>query len=277
MINPLRGISAQLGAAALPLALLSNLILGVASVQAQTPEMVDRLTQRWLDSEAQRVRLNTDWQAQKPLLEQRLGLLAAEKLQLQAMLQSSSDSQQGVEAKRAQLLAEQAELEQQQQVLNQHLELLLARTAALAPLLPPPLAEQWLTEQSAPSEQPEASQQLQSALAQLSRLAEFDARITVQEGLVSLPDVGELLVKQLYLGVGAAWFVSADGQYRGWGQALDEAWVWRPDEQVSSREISRAIAMFERREQAEFVRLPMRLVSVDIPTGGQESTREVQP
>ena len=248
--------------------------LSALQAQAQAPEMVDRLTQRWLDAEAQTVRLNTDWQAQKPLLEQRMGLLAAEKRQLQAMLESSSESQQGVEVKRAQLLAEQAGLEQQQQLLNQSLELLTARVTALAPLLPPPLAEQWVAEQGVVSDQPEASQQLQSALAQLSRLAEFDDRITVQEGVVSLPDVGELVVKQLYLGVGMAWFVSADGQHRGWGQALDDVWTWQQHEQLDSAEISRAIAMFERREQAEFVRLPMRLVSAELPATNQGSAVE---
>lgn len=233
----------------------------VATTQAQDLGQVDRLTQQWLDTDRQASSLQADWQAQQPILEQRLTLLKAEKAQLQAILKQSNDSQSSVETRRAELLTQQAELEQQQQDLTQGLSLLTKRIGAVSKRLPPPLKEAWREEQNATAEQAESSLQLQVSLAQLSRLADFDQRISVHEMPITKPDGSNVLVKQLYLGIGMAWFVSADGQLSGWGQADDDDWTWEIKGELDASEISKAIAIFEKRQQADFVRLPVKLAS----------------
>ena len=158
-------------------------------------------------------------------------------------------------------LAQQAELEQQQQELNQGLTVLSKRIKAVNKRLPPPLQETWRNEQGALGEQPTPSLRLQVSLAQLSSLADFDQRISVHQMPILKEDAGEILVKQFYLGLGMAWFVSADGQFSGWGQADEEGWNWQVSENINAKEISKAIAIFEKRQQAEFVRLPVMLAN----------------
>ena len=128
--------------------MLAGLLSAAGPVVAQSPEQIDRLTQQWLDTDRQSVRLLAEWTSQKPLLDQRMALLAAEKQQLQEILKSSNGSQLGAEAKRAELLAAQADLEQQQQLFAQRLQRLGGKVSSLATLLPPPLVTAWADEQA---------------------------------------------------------------------------------------------------------------------------------
>ncbi len=264
-------------------ALLFASALG-AHAGADTASAVDGLTRQWLDTERQASALQTDWQAQQPILQQRIALLTAEKEQLRGLLKESSASRNDVETRRAELLAEQAQLESQQQQLSQALERLVAQIDGMSKLLPPPLQATWAKERSALGEEPDASLRLQVALAQLSSLAEFDQRVAVHEISITTKEGKELLVKQLYLGVGMAWFTSADGRLAGWGQASDDGWQWHFDAgdinvsdinvtNIKASEISQAIAIFEKREQANFVRLPVHLSGA----GSAQNGMEVQP
>lgn len=233
----------------------------VKAAHGETPDQIDELTRQWIDTDRQASNLQTDWQAQQPILEQRLSLLKAEKNQLQGILEDSGKSQSNVEAQRAKLLAQQAELEKQQQELKQGLTVLSKRIETVSKRLPPPLKATWRNEKNALGDQPTPSLQLQVSLAQLSSLADFNQRISVHQMPILKEDGGEILVKQFYLGLGMAWFVSADGQFSGWGQADEEGWNWQVSENLHAKEISKAIAIFEKRQQAEFVRLPVMLAN----------------
>lgn len=225
---------------------------------AETPAQVDQLAQQWLDIERQANHLQSDWKIRRPVLSQRLILLKAERRELQALLKEGRVSD-DVDSRRRKLLAEQAELEQQQTQLSRFMIQLNAALEGVVPRLPPTLATIWQDEKSTLSDGAETSAQLQVALAQLGHLADFDKRVSVHEGRVTTADGETILVKQLYLGAGLAWFVSRDGQQVGWGQASESRWRWHFDDSVGAAEVSKAIAMFEKRETAELVHLPIRL------------------
>lgn len=245
---------------------------------AQTPSDIDRLTQQWLDTERQISHLESDWLAQQPLLEQRITLLRAERGQLQNILADSNASQDDVDAKREALLAQQAELEAEQQQLVQALDGLINRLNAIQPLLPDPVRSAWESEQAMLSAEPDASEQLQVALAKLSSLADFNTRITVQEAPMTLPGGSKVMVKQLYLGTGSAWFVSADGNHSGYGQAGIDGWQWRFDNAVNPARIADAIAIYERQQQAAFVHLPVVLQNDNAGNlNASVSSKEGQP
>lgn len=116
-------------------ALFSLSLFGAAIIAspayANDPDTIDQLTQQWLDTDRQASHLQSDWLTQKPVLEQRLTLLKAEKDQLQTILQASNNDQNTVETRREELLATQSKLEQQQQALIQTLDLLLSRIETL--------------------------------------------------------------------------------------------------------------------------------------------------
>lgn len=231
------------------------------SVLATDIGQIDQLTQQWLDIDRQATQLQVDWQTQKPILSQRRSLLEAEKAQLQFLLKESNESQEGVAARRKELLEEQTKLEQQQHNLTQSLKLLTARVNSFKAILPPPLVMVWNDEQSTLNQDPDASQQLQVAISQLSQLTDFDTRVSVHQAPITLSNNKEVMVKQLYLGVGMAWFTSIDGQHAGWGRASNNAWVWNLDDDLDSKAILNAIAIFEKKKMASLVRLPVKLAS----------------
>lgn len=225
--------------------------------------MADKLVEQWLNTERQVTRLETDWQTQSPMLVQRVALLKAEKTQLQNMLKDRNNSQDAVAERRVELLAKQTQMEAGQIELQSALHSVSKRLDVLSVLLPPPLQSRWHDEQASLGSSPEVSVQLQVALAQIALLADFDQRISVHEMPIALPDGGEILVKQLYLGLGSAWFVSRDGKHAGSGQATPEGWIWNFDDSVDGSEIAKAIAVFEKQQEADFVHLPLRISTVE--------------
>ncbi len=234
---------------------------------AQDAQTIDRLTQSWLATEKQTNQLESDWRIQQPLLKQRLTLLQAEKRQLLAVLKEDDDSQNEVDARRAALLAQQEQLEAQQDDIARTLKTLVHRNNEIQRLLPPPLKQLWQQEQDTLSANPDTSALLQVELAKLSSAADFDQRISVHEGTITYEEGKELRVQQLYLGLGIAWYSTADEQISGWGQANDNGWIWHKDDAVSASEVLKSIAIFEKRRQPDFVQLPIHLSHGHVASG----------
>ncbi|KXI27703.1 DUF3450 family protein [Paraglaciecola hydrolytica] len=245
----------------LVLALALSCALLHGGMNAQEVARADHMVEQWLSLERQNSSLESDWQTQKPLLAQRLSLLEIEKKQLEAMLNEKSTDSSEVEQKRLTLIQEQSELEVNQDKLTQGVNLLLGQLSGLQPLLPNPLLQSWQQENANLTESSLISEQLQVALAQLNKLAEFDQRISVVQQTLFNPQGDQVVVKQFYLGAGLAWFVSLDGTYAGSGQVTESGWEWTFDDKMDSSEISRAIAIFEKQAEADFVQLPLKLSS----------------
>ncbi|MEJ2755376.1 MAG: DUF3450 family protein, partial [Gammaproteobacteria bacterium] len=178
------------------------------------------------------------------------------------------------DSRRAALLTEQAELEQQQAHMKQSLNALLSQLAQITTRIPPALETSWQDEQDALGEEADITQQLQVAVAQLSHLVSFDQRVSLHEGAIRSDDGRTIQVKQLDLGTGMAWFVSSDEQAAGWGRSTESGWRWHFEKNPAAAgfnvsEISKAIAIFEKRHAAELVRLPVQLAG--------DVKQEVQP
>jgi len=231
----------------------------MATSNAADIAQIDLLTAQWLNLAKQSAQLKKSWQQQQPILLQQHTLLTAEKYQLSAIIDTDNESSKDIDIKRKTLLKDQTQLEQQQQQFAQQFALLNTKLSYLRHLLPPPLVKSWQQEQQVLTAEADLSLQLQVALAQLSSLAEFEQRISLHEMPLIAPSGKEVLVKQLYLGLGIAWFTSANGKYRGWGQANNTVWQWHFDEHTDAEEIKRAIAIFEKKSPADFVELPVKL------------------
>lgn len=245
-----------------PLTRLALLLLSACSVMpahAIAVDQADQLVEQWLDTARQSSVLEADWQEQKPLLRQRITLLEAEKSQLRSIMEESNQRRSQEASQRAKLLAQQTDMEAQQEKLHAKLQVLDSQLQSIAILLPPVLAQQWSDEHAEASDTADTSAQLQRALAQLSRLAEFNQRISVHETPVTLPDGATVIVKQLYLGVAAAWFTSLDTTYAGRGHATPDGWHWEFDASIDGAEIAKAIAIYEKKREAKFVHLPLQL------------------
>lgn len=247
-------------AARIAIAISISLFLSTTARSADVQQM-DRLVQQWLDIERQAGELEADWQEQQPLLAQRIKLLQAQRDRLQAVMTSSRANRTDTEAKRAELLASQTDIEAQQNSVESQVNRLEGLARELLAQLPPPLQDTWRLELSMLTENKNTSEKLQMVLTVLSKLLEFDQRISINETQITTPDGRDVLVKQLYLGIGQAWFTNADASVsgRGWSQA--DGWQWVFDEKVDGNEVNTAISMFNRQQETRFVTLPVALTA----------------
>lgn len=243
---------------------------------AGSPVQIDRATQQWLNIERQTNQLQSDWKEQSALLTQRVSILKAEKKQLSTILSKNNNSGNDVDNRRTELLTEQTVLEKKQQGMAQGIKLLEHTAQSITPFLPPVLMSSWhevqgdtSSESNGTSHQSNAthSQRLQQGLAKLTKLAEFDQRISTHEGTIKNALGDDVLVQQLFLGAGTAWFVSRDGMQAGWGNSSVGGWDWNFNESISADNIKTAIAMFEKRRTADWITLPIYLKNYDVSEG----------
>jgi len=244
-------------------------------VQAQTTAVtqLDALVQQWLALEQQQHQLQQDWQLRKQSLQQGISLLQAEQKQLQQVLERNSKQHDAVDEKRAALLAQQQQLEQQQQQGGRQISALLQQVRVMQPQLPPPLQHIWQQELASLPDNADASVQLQRSLFLLTKLAEFQQRLSLDEMTLNTADGTPVRVKQLYLGASQAWFSSADGSYSGMGYPGSTGWSWQFDSSVDGSEVLQAIAILEKRAQAELISLPLQLsAEAASPSARKETT-----
>ena len=219
---------------------------------------ISQLTRQWTDLEHQKDLLRSNWRGDKPLLEQQLSLLKRETRKLNEFLEVSARERDEVEERRLELLEKQTRFEQEQAALDRSLRLADIRLKALQPQLPPPLMAGW--EKELPRlEDPllTGSEKLQLVLNLLGQLDDFQEKVTLNETVMTLSDGKEYLVKQVFLGLGHGWYVTADKRHAAAGTADPDGWRWTPV--PDGERISRIIAILERRMNPELITIPLQL------------------
>jgi len=234
-----------------------------AGLQAQTASIqeMQELVQRWIIIEQQETALIIDWQRQQQIMRQGLLLLEEEKAQLNALKSANTSDSDAVTQRRLVLLELQNTAESDQARMERALQLALVAINSLHPQLPPPLVKDWQSRLDALATQTNDSTnsnfKLQALLEMLTQLQDFQQRINLNEDIIITSDGSEILVKQLYLGLSHAWYVSADGQFSGYGQSQPQGWVWLNDPQVDADTVQQAIAMLERNVDVQLIKLPL--------------------
>lgn len=232
---------------------------------------LDGLSRQWLMTEQQASHIEQSWRQQKPVLEQRISLLKAEKSELSEVIKRSKTSSNDVDEQRIALLEKQTQVEQDQARITEVTQSLKSRLDGYFSMLPPPLQQDWMND-----DEVEPSELLRRQLARLSRLEEFNDRLTVVSARLPAATVGaasgsdDVLVKQLYLGLAQAWFVSADGSYSGVGRVVDGEWQWLQDPAIDPQAVLAAIDAANSQVPTEPVSLPLALS--DSLNMGQDAT-----
>ncbi|MEI6894553.1 MAG: DUF3450 family protein [Colwellia sp.] len=244
-------------------ALITWLLTCGAIAQANIIRQTDNLIKEWLSIEQQRNAMINDWHQQKPLLEQRLVLLKQEQTQLEKNLKTARVNDTDVEKKRAQLISSQNDMEAAEGQLESSLVRYYQFVSELQNKLPPPVQKSWRSKLAESEFQnADTTQRLNTLLELLEQLNDYQNRIShVQSALVLPTKSGdkEMMVHQVYLGLSQAWYVSLDGSLVGRGQPSDIGWQWLADETVDGETVLNAIAMMERKVEANFVQLPISL------------------
>jgi hypothetical protein len=225
---------------------------------------VDDLVRQWTGLEHQNDLLQANWRQDQPVLEQQVVLLEREISELEQVLQASEQEQGAVEQRRLELLQQQTQLEQEQAALENSLQQAALSLRALQTQLPPPLVEAW--QAGLPRLQDpllNTSERLQLVLELLGQLDDFQQKLTLHETVMRLADGNDYLVKQVYLGLSHGWYVTADGRFAAAGMATTAGWRWTDIADANEgAEVGRIIAILERRQSPELVRIPVSLDAV---------------
>lgn len=96
----------------------------------------------------------------------------------------------------------------------------------------------------------------QNVVGVLNQLNKRNVEITVETETHDLPDGKGVRVKVLYLGLGQAFYVKADGSLAGYGTATEEGWRWTSAGDAADA-VADAIAILENEKVASYVRLPV--------------------
>ncbi len=235
-----------------------------AQQPANPIEEIDALTLQWTNLEHQKDELRSQWRSQEPVLEQQLALLEREITELNALLEATAAQQDDVEQRRLDLLEEQTRLEEESAELEASLVQASLALHSLHRGLPPPLANAWADE-LARLDNPldTVSERFRKLVDLLSQLDDFDAKVTLNEAIMTLGDGNEHVVKQVYLGLSHGWYVTADQRFAASGLAGPDGWVWTPV--MDAGPIATIVGILEQRLSPELVSIAFEL---NAPSGG---------
>jgi hypothetical protein len=229
---------------------------------AQSNELeIDKLAKQWVQLAQQNNEIKQQWRLRKPVLQQQLQLLKAEKDRLTVLLNQDDNVSNDMQQERFTLLQQQTEFESTQDNLTATLDKTLQRLITLYPQLPPPLKIRWDTELALLQTFKDNSERLEKQLFLLDSLAGYNQRIAVHQANMTFDDGQELQVKQIYLGTYLGWYVSQNGQYWGSGKSTSAGWQWQhQSKQITSQQLLDLIAATEDFSHAELMRLPINVM-----------------
>jgi TolA-binding protein len=219
---------------------------------------VDALTQQWTSLEHQKDSLRADWRTQKPILEQQLRLLEREIAELNTFLETTAAQQDDVEQRRLTMLEEQTRLEEEAATLEASLGQASLELHSLQRDLPPPLAETWAEELARfDNALDTVTERFQKLIELLGQLDDFNAKVTLNETVMTLGDGGDHVVKQVYLGLSHGWYVTADQQFAAAGKPGPNGWAWTPVPDAAP--ITKVVGILEQRVDPDFVSIALDL------------------
>jgi hypothetical protein len=183
---------------------------------------------------------------------------------LNTLLEATARQQDEVEQRRLEMLEEQTRLEEDSAALEASLVQASLGLHSLQRDLPPPLSATW-SEELARLDNPvgTVTERFQKLLELLGQLDDFNAKVTLNEAVMTLGDGREHVVKQVYLGLSHGWYVTADRGFAAAGMPGPNGWTWTPT--TDAAPIAAIVDILEQRVDPDFVSIAFEL---NEPLGG---------
>lgn len=221
----------------------------------------DALSQ-WVETQQIISKERKDWQQGKEVLEERIALLESEIQGVESKISEFSSTVDEVDSQRRELVAERQSLELASTELRGSIDVLEKKTRELVPALPEVLRsrlEPLIRRIPEGSEtQLTLSQRFQSVIGILNEVNKFNRDITITSELRELKSGKTAEVETLYIGLGTAYYVTADASFAGIGRPTSSGWEWS-DASALAPDISRTIKIFKNEDIPAYVPLPVNI------------------
>jgi hypothetical protein len=100
------------------------------------------------------------------------------------------------------------------------------------------------------------AERFQNVVGILNEVDKFNREISVTSEVRTLADGSSVEVTSLYIGIGEAYYVSANGAIAGVGVASEQGWIWKPANEAAPQ-IADVIAVLKNEKVASFIQLPV--------------------
>ncbi len=253
------GVAMLATAAVLMVSGLSSAQSGGESKVDQTREALDK----WVETRRVISKEKQDWALGKEMLNDRIALVKREIDSLRGKIDDAAKSITEADKKKIDLDAENEKLEAASASLSDIVVKLETRTKALLKRLPEPVRDRVQPLSQRIPEKPDdtklsLSERFQNVVGILNEVNKFNRNITITSEVRKLGDGATAEVTALYIGIGQAYYVSADGKAAGVGRATDSGWTWTPADDAAPA-IAKAIAILKNEQVAAFVQLPVQI------------------
>ena len=240
--------------------------LTTGAFAADTSQSVDgarAALEKWVESRKVISQEQRDWALGKEMLNERIGLVQQEIDSLKEKIADADKSISEADKKREDLVKENDELKKASAALSGTVLTLEQNTATLLKQLPDPIRERvkplsQRIPENADTTKLSLAERFQNIIGILNEVNKFSREITLTSEVRSLPDGSSAEVTAMYVGIGQAWYASADGKIAGTGTSSSDGWVWTPDNSIAA-DISQAIAILKNEQVASFVQLPVEI------------------
>lgn len=238
-----------------------GILCNIAGADVGDVDGVRAALEKWVESRKVISQEQRDWTLGKEMLNERIELVQQEINSLKEKIADAEKSISEADKKREDLVEENEALKKASVALGETVLTLEQNTVKLLGQLPDPIRERVKPlSQRIPEDVKETklslAERFQNIIGVLNEVNKFSREITLTSEVRSLPDGSSAEVTAMYVGVGQAYYASADGKFAGTGTSSADGWVWTQDNRIAA-DISQAIAILKNEQVASFVQLPV--------------------
>lgn len=219
--------------------------------------------EKWIETRRLISKEKQDWALGREMLNEQIGLVQREITSLGEKITQANESITDADKKRAELEVENNKFKDASDQLKTIVDKLEARTIALNKRLPDPIRERIKPLSQRLPEDPNETklslaQRFQNVIGILNEINKFNREITVTSEVRTLADGNAAEVTALYVGLGQAYYIGANGTIAGIGRPSEDGWTWEPAND-SAGKIADAVAILKNEKVAGFVPLPVKV------------------
>jgi hypothetical protein len=228
------------------------------------PNQARSAVSRWVDVERSISGEAVAWKEKRELLDDLIQVANTEIANLERQIAKADESTGVADARRAELVATREKTSANAQRIQEFLKPTEVRLLALKRRLPKPLQETLAgLFRRIPTDPTDTTlgiaERMQTVVGILSAIQKFDSLVTVSEGLRELKDGSTGEIRTLYIGLGAAYYLSGGDTDAGVGVPTPDGWTWSSQPELADA-IREAIAIAENKSQvARFIPLPVKV------------------